>query len=57
VEGPMARLELWFDFARTCARRGYFGAPTFWVEGELFFGQDRLEEALALARSPGAPGR
>ncbi|HEY8615858.1 2-hydroxychromene-2-carboxylate isomerase [Phenylobacterium sp.] len=30
--------------------RGMFGAPTFFVEGELFFGQDRLdfvEEALA----------
>lgn len=30
--------------------RGAFGAPTFFVEGEMFFGQDRLdfvEEALA----------
>ena len=32
--------------------RGYFGAPTFWVEGELFFGQDRLLEALEWARRP-----
>ncbi len=30
--------------------RGAFGAPTFFVEGEMFFGQDRLdwvEERLA----------
>ncbi len=29
--------------------RGAFGAPTFFVDGEMFFGQDRLdfvEEAL-----------
>ena len=25
---------------------GLFGAPSFWVEGELFWGDDRLEEAL-----------
>ncbi|MFZ2869422.1 2-hydroxychromene-2-carboxylate isomerase [Zavarzinia sp.] len=32
------------------AARGAFGAPTFFVEGEMFFGQDRLdfvEEALS----------
>lgn len=34
-------------------RRGYFGAPSLWVAGELFFGQDRLEEALAWARRAG----
>jgi 2-hydroxychromene-2-carboxylate isomerase len=27
--------------------RGIFGAPDFLVDGELFFGQDRLEDALA----------
>lgn len=27
--------------------RGIFGAPDFLVDGELFFGQDRLDEALA----------
>ena len=31
-------------------RHGLFGAPSFRVEGELFFGQDRLEDALAWAR-------
>lgn len=33
----------------TAVARGAFGAPTFFVEGEMFFGQDRLdfvEEAL-----------
>jgi 2-hydroxychromene-2-carboxylate isomerase len=36
-------------------RRGIFGAPSFWVAPELFWGNDRLEEALAWAqRRPGA---
>ena len=34
------------------ARQGIFGAPTFLVAGELFWGDDRLEEALDWARSP-----
>ena len=29
---------------------GIFGAPDFVVEGELFFGQDRLSDAIAWAR-------
>lgn len=29
------------------SRLGIFGAPNFIVRGELFFGQDRLEDALA----------
>ncbi len=33
------------------AERGVFGAPSFVVGGELFWGNDRLEEALAWARS------
>jgi 2-hydroxychromene-2-carboxylate isomerase len=38
--------------ARTDAawEQGLFGAPSFVVDGELFWGQDRLEEALAWAR-------
>jgi len=28
-------------------QRGIFGAPDFLVDGELFFGQDRLDDALA----------
>lgn len=37
--------------ARTAAAqaRGIFGAPTFFVGEEMFWGNDRLEDALALA--------
>jgi len=38
-------------------RLGIFGAPSFVAQGELFWGNDRLEEALAWAvgrRGPGA---
>jgi 2-hydroxychromene-2-carboxylate isomerase len=31
-------------------RLGIFGAPSFFVAGELFWGNDRLEDALAWAR-------
>ena len=31
---------------------GIFGAPSFVVEGELFWGNDRLEQAIAWARMP-----
>jgi len=31
-------------------RLGIFGAPDFVVNGELFFGQDRLEDAIAWAK-------
>jgi 2-hydroxychromene-2-carboxylate isomerase len=31
-------------------RIGIFGAPDFVVDGELFFGQDRLEDAIAWAK-------
>ena len=31
------------------ARLGIFGAPNFLVGGELFFGQDRLDDAIAWA--------
>jgi 2-hydroxychromene-2-carboxylate isomerase len=39
--------------AQTAAARalGIFGAPTFIVEGEMFWGDDRLEDALAFAQS------
>ncbi|MNT34326.1 2-hydroxychromene-2-carboxylate isomerase [compost metagenome] len=29
---------------------GLFGAPTFFVEGEMFWGNDRLEDALDWTR-------
>jgi 2-hydroxychromene-2-carboxylate isomerase len=33
-------------------RMGMFGAPSFVVRGELFFGQDRLEDAIGWAIRP-----
>ena len=33
-------------------RLGIFGAPNFLVGGELFFGQDRLDDAIAWAKTP-----
>ena len=40
------------------ARQGIFGAPTFLVEGELFWGDDRLDDAVAWARGErDAPAR
>jgi 2-hydroxychromene-2-carboxylate isomerase len=33
-------------------RRGIFGAPSFLVGEELFWGNDRLEQAIAWARAP-----
>ena len=29
--------------------RGIFGAPTFFARGEMFWGNDRLDDALAFA--------
>jgi 2-hydroxychromene-2-carboxylate isomerase len=34
--------------------RGVFGAPTFFVGEELFWGDDRLEDAIAFALEPAA---
>ena len=33
----------------TAAARGVFGAPTFFVGDDMFWGNDRLEDAIALA--------
>jgi 2-hydroxychromene-2-carboxylate isomerase len=33
----------------TAARRGVFGAPIFFVRDEMFWGNDRLEDAVAFA--------
>ena len=35
----------------TAQTRGLFGAPSFLVQGELFWGDDRLEDAIAWARA------
>lgn len=48
-EAVKAKLKLQTDDAQ---RSGVFGAPTFVVEGELFWGNDRLEDALAWAERP-----
>jgi 2-hydroxychromene-2-carboxylate isomerase len=32
--------------------KGIFGAPTFFVRGEMFWGNDRLDDALAFAFEP-----
>jgi len=37
----------------TAMARGVFGAPTFFVQGEMFWGNDRLDDALALAAQAG----
>lgn len=39
-EQVKARLK---GFTEDAVARGAFGAPTFFVEGEMFFGQDRLD--------------
>lgn len=38
------------------SRRGIFGAPTFMVGDELFWGDDRLEDAVSWARGERAAG-
>ena len=43
------RLKMQTDAAQ---RLGMFGAPTFVVDGELFWGNDRLEEAVRWADRP-----
>ena len=43
------RLREQTDEAR---RRGVFGAPTFFVGTEMFWGNDRLDDALLLASEP-----
>jgi len=39
--------------AKEAARKGLFGAPSFVTgDGELFWGNDRLEQALAAGNRP-----
>ena len=45
-DGAKAALRAQSDEA---ARRGVFGAPTFFIGDELFWGNDRLEDALEFA--------
>ncbi|XYJ08908.1 2-hydroxychromene-2-carboxylate isomerase [Telluria sp. B2] len=46
------RLRARTEEART---RGVFGAPTMFVGDEMFWGNDRLEDAIAWAAAGGAP--
>jgi 2-hydroxychromene-2-carboxylate isomerase len=43
------RLRNQTDLAKT---KGIFGAPTFFVGEEMFWGNDRLDDALAYCRAP-----
>lgn len=49
-DGPKARLREQTSEARA---RGIFGAPTFFVGAEMFWGDDRLEDALEFAAQTG----
>ena len=51
-EGNRAALRAQTAAARTL---GIFGAPTFMVQGEMFWGDDRLEDALEFAQARQAP--
>ena len=48
---PVKQKYAWRDLERRAARRlGIFGAPTFAVGGEIFWGDDRLDDAIEWAR-------
>jgi 2-hydroxychromene-2-carboxylate isomerase len=48
-EANKLRLRSQTELART---KGIFGAPTFFVGEEMFWGNDRLDDALAYCRAP-----
>ena len=49
----VARKPNFATIAQTAMARslGIFGAPTFMVSGEMFWGDDRLEDALEFAQA------
>jgi 2-hydroxychromene-2-carboxylate isomerase len=49
VEDPEIKLTL-REATDAAHGRGVFGVPTIAVDGELFWGEDRLDEAAALLR-------
>jgi 2-hydroxychromene-2-carboxylate isomerase len=51
-EANKLRLRAQTDAAKS---KGIFGAPTFFVGDEMFWGNDRLDDALALASASKAP--
>jgi 2-hydroxychromene-2-carboxylate isomerase len=48
-EANKLRLRSQTELAKT---KGIFGAPTFFVGEEMFWGNDRLDDALAYCRAP-----
>ncbi|CAN5280511.1 2-hydroxychromene-2-carboxylate isomerase [soil metagenome] len=50
AEAPSNKSAL-HDATDTARRRGVFGAPTFFVGDEMYWGNDRLDDALAAAAS------
>ncbi len=51
AEPNKLRLRAQTELARA---KGIFGAPTFFVGQEMFWGNDRLDDALAYAAASGA---
>ncbi|MDY7230244.1 2-hydroxychromene-2-carboxylate isomerase [Hyalangium rubrum] len=56
AESPDTKLRLREQTA-LAGKLGIFGAPNFLVRGELFFGQDRMDDALAHLGASAATGR
>jgi 2-hydroxychromene-2-carboxylate isomerase len=52
AESPVEKSKLRANTDAATAR-GVFGGPTFFIGDEMFFGQDRLEEAIAWAGRDG----
>ena len=53
AQDPSVKDELAANTARS-VERGTFGAPTFFIDDEIYFGKDRLrdvEEAIVAGRS------
>ena len=42
TQNPVVKQTL-IDNTDSAVQRGLFGAPTMFVDGEMFFGQDRLQ--------------
>jgi len=56
AHSPAHRAQLRAQTERAKAL-GIFGAPTFFVSGEMYWGNDRLEDALASAKEAAPAGR
>ncbi len=54
LDAPFAddRKALLREATAEAQSRGIFGAPTFFTRGEMFWGNDRLDDALAFAVAP-----